>query len=253
MSKFNANLLVSARSLAECEMVLNAGGCWLDLKEPMRGSLGRPDTELVHELVQWDVPNEVQVSIAGGELLDWSEELDHELAASLPTRFHLKLALAGIDQLRERADTSGHCVPWPKLADRISQALTHPSQLILVHYADANQANSPNWDEILRVSEQLHCKYVLVDTYDKKAGGLLDHCSIPQLRSMIGSAKGYGLSVALAGSLRLEQIDVLSQVGAEWLGFRGALCQEGDRKGILCPNRLQQALSLVSNFSRNAS
>ena len=234
------NLLISARSLAEAQMVIDSGAKWLDIKEPSRGSLGRPDPELVDALAQLDIPESIHVSIAGGELVDWATEKPQAFMAKLPPHFYLKIALANCQ------DTS-----WKEAVRRISDSLVSSFQLILVHYADASSANSPEWAEIIETAHSLGSRYVLIDTYQKTGGGLLDHYRIDQLRGMIRVAESLRIGVALAGSLQLSQLTSLANVGAQWLGVRGAVCEGVDRTGKLSSERLHQALSILSIHSPN--
>lgn len=232
-------LLISARSLQESKRIIAAGGKWLDLKEPSLGSLGRPSHELIFEVLELDIPETVQVSIAGGELKNWTLDLDDSLAARLPARAYLKLALS---------DCIG--TDWLSLAKRISVALVRRSQLILVHYADALNANAPTWDEITDAASSLGGKYVLVDTYRKESGCLLEHYSMERLSEMIESARNRKLGVALAGSLKLHQLQPLSNLRPGWVGLRGAVCTGTDRTGDLCPDRLKQALAIFPSSSQ---
>lgn len=231
-------LLVSARSIAESKLIIDAGARWLDLKEPRFGSLGRPSLELIFEVLELDIPESMQVSVAGGELGSWNLDLEASLAAKLPARTYLKIALA---------NCSG--TPWQIDAERISRALIRRSQLILVHYADFQQANAPSWHEVIATAKSLGGKFVLIDTHGKETGGLLDHYSQEQLEAMIEMAKQLKLGVALAGSLKLEQLKDLSQSKADWLGVRSAICHEAHRTGDVCLDRLQQAIALFPSFS----
>ena len=232
-------LLISARSLHESKRIIAAGCKWLDLKEPTLGSLGRPSHELIFEVLELDIPETVQVSVAGGELKNWTADLDETLAAKLPARAYLKLALS---------DCIGS--DWRGLAKRISIALVRRSQLILVHYADGLTANAPTWDEVIEAAASLGGKYVLIDTFHKEAGGLLDHYSMVRLGEMIESARARKLGVALAGSLKLDQLQSLSSLQPGWVGVRGAVCTGTDRTGDLCPERLKQALAIFPSFSQ---
>ena len=228
-----SGLLVSARSIAESKMIVDSGAGWLDLKEPTLGSLGRPSLELIFAIFALDIPKTVQVSVAGGELLSWTEDLNDLLAAKLPSRAYLKLALA---------DCRG--IEWQTITEQISLALVRRSQLILVHYADTTASRSPHWQEVIETTKSLGGKFVLIDTQNKRLGSLLDHYSLAQLEKMIDMAKQFDLGVALAGSLRLNQLPCLSKLGAHWLGVRGAICHEADRTGDLCLDRLRRAIAL---------
>jgi (5-formylfuran-3-yl)methyl phosphate synthase len=232
-------LLVSARSLQESKLIIEAGGKWLDLKEPSLGSLGRPSLELIFEVLELDIPESVQLSIAGGELKNWTLDLDDALAVKLPARAFLKVALSG-------------CVgtEWHGIAKRISLALVRRTQLILVHYADALSANAPRWDEVVETASSLGGKFVLIDTHRKEAGGLLEHYSMERLGEMIESARTRKLDVALAGSLKLDQLQSLSNLHPGWLGVRGAVCKGTSRTGDLCPDRLKQALAIFPALSQ---
>ncbi|HUP78397.1 MAG TPA: (5-formylfuran-3-yl)methyl phosphate synthase, partial [Pirellula sp.] len=211
------------------------GARWLDLKEPTLGSLGRPTLKLIFAIFALDLPQAVQISVAGGELLSWTADLNHRLAAKLPARAYLKLALADCRSSE-----------WQKIAEQISLALVRRSQLILVHYADTAESKSPHWQEVIETSKQLGGQFVLIDTHNKTLGGLLDHYSLAQLEKMVGMAKQLSLGVALAGSLKLEQLPSLSNIGADWLGVRGAVCLDTVRTGELCLDRLQRAMALFA-------
>ncbi len=237
-----SKLLVSARSAIESEWVIESGAKWLDLKEPDYGSLGRPKLETILELTRMEISSDLQVSVAGGELGEWPFELDEALAGILPVRFHLKLALANCNGKK-----------WQETARRISQSLKHPSQLILVHYADSAEAHSPDWTQVIEAARSLDCRYVLIDTHNKRTGGLLDHFSLARLRELIQLARDAGLSVALAGSLKLTQLESLTHLGAEWLGVRGCVCQTNERTSSLCRDKLKTALSLLPTYSKNES
>ncbi|MCY2984495.1 MAG: hypothetical protein NTY15_12800 [Planctomycetota bacterium] len=230
-------LLISARSLQESKGIIEAGCKWLDLKEPSLGSLGRPSLELIFEVLELDIPESVQVSIAGGELKSWTLDLDRNLAAKLPARAYLKMALHNCNG-----------TDWRSVAERISVALVRRSQLILVHYADVMNANAPSWEQVLEAAGSLGGKYVLIDTYRKESGGLLVYYSMERLGEMIETARARKLGVALAGSLKLDQLSSLSSLGCDWVGVRGAVCNGTERTGNLCPDRLKQALAIFPSL-----
>jgi (5-formylfuran-3-yl)methyl phosphate synthase len=234
-----AGLLLSARSIAEAKSVVESGAGWLDVKEPLLGSLGRPDKSLIQEFASLQLPVGMRLSFAGGEISDWiKDDLLESYAASLPSKIFLKVALSGCD------DAS-----WRLVAAQISSSLLNTYQLILGHYADASEACSPAWGEVIDVSKELGCKYVLIDTF-KKQRGLLDYLSVSTLETMIQQAVDRGLQVALAGSIQLSQIPLIRNCGAAWIGLRSAVCENGDRTSQLCPNRIQQALVMMQTHSR---
>jgi len=78
----------------------------------------------------------------------------------------------------------------------------------------------------------------MLDTADKTGGGLLAHQPVVRLAQFVAQAKKPGLLSGLAGSLKLADIPVLAPVGADYLGFRGALCRHHARTWALEPGAL---------------
>jgi (5-formylfuran-3-yl)methyl phosphate synthase len=232
-------LLVSARSVDEALLVLQHDNVWLDLKEPSAGSLGRPSIETIEDFLSLTHSNPAPTSIAAGELVQWTDDLSTNLVAKLPSHCFIKFGLSNAKP------------GWADTLNQIGKTLHRRQQMILVHYADSEAAQCPDWIQTLRTAETLECRYVLVDTYDKSGGGLLDHLSIERLASMIQIANAKNLAVALAGSLQANQLASLMNVGAAWLGFRGAVCENRERTSTLCKNKLQSLCSEFTNHVMN--
>jgi len=228
-------------------MVVKQENVWLDLKEPSSGSLGRPAAEIIRDFLSLTHLNPTRISIAGGELNEWTDDLSASMASILPAHCCLKFGLS-------------HCSgDWIKRLAGIRSNLVRREQLILVHYADSATAKCPDWTQLVHAAERLDGRYVLVDTFDKTCGGLLDHYTHEQLVGMIQFANSKNLEVALAGSLQVEQLRSLMQVGASWLGFRGAVCETEQRTSRLCNSKLQALQREFANcivkdhLSRNES
>ena len=69
----------------------------------------------------------------------------------------------------------------------------------------------------------------MFDTLGKRAGSLPDHMSYMGLADCIAAAKAEGLIVGLAGALQARHVPSLVALQPDLIGFRGALCQGGDR------------------------
>jgi (5-formylfuran-3-yl)methyl phosphate synthase len=236
-------LLVSARTAEEARQVLAAGGTWLDLKEPLLGSLGRPTRAVAEQFLTIHASEHVERSIAGGELSNWNIEQDHAFAVMLPEDCYLKIGLSN-----QHTNES-----FLEKAIAIQSHLKRRNQLILVYYADELNARCPSWLRVLEAARSFNCRYVLIDTFDKTAGGLLSHIPVDQLSTMIRQANTLRLGIALAGSLRLDQLPTLTNLGARWLGVRGAICENHLRTDRLCSDRMRQALSMFQQASSEQS
>jgi len=243
------DLLLSLMSADELRIASDYSFRWLDLKNPLAGSLGCPDASVASDFLEvaerLQNRSQLTISVAIGELLSVATKLDFDrvdtfeqfqlpLPVELLERFdYVKVALAG-----SRTNES-----WKVLAESLSLQLGDPSKLILVHYADNHLANAIDWKSTLAASRNLGCEYVLIDTFDKKAGQLLDWLSIEDCQRYATEAESRGLKLSLAGSLRIEDFRSLKKTGASILGIRGAACLEGSRVSMLCRDRLHKLSS----------
>lgn len=252
------DLLLSLQSADELHIASNYSFRWLDLKNPLAGSLGCPEEkvaieflEVAEQLVRRD---EWTLSIAIGELLDCASagsegNVDTHSQFPLPL-FPLPLSDRTLDQfdyVKVALAGSRDCKSWKARAESLSRQLRDPSKLILVHYADHHLACAIDWKTTLLASCDLGCEYILIDTFDKKAGRLTDWLSPDECRRCATEAERLGLKLSLAGSLRIEDFRTLKKTGASILGIRGAACAEGSRVSGLCRDRLQKLSRYLAN------
>jgi len=101
------------------------------------------------------------------------------------------------------------------------------TQIVAVLMADRNPDIS-----LLPVLADHGFAGAMLDTADKSAGRLTTVLSRDRLAEFVRAAKANGLSAGLAGSLQCGDIAGLARLGAEVLGFRGALCTSGRVSGL---------------------
>lgn len=242
-------LLVSASEVEEWELAMEVCVDWIDLKDPRSGPLGRPDFQRAEEFAQRMARGpDRRWSIAGGEWRDWSLKRDRPFLSLLGGTGCVKWALAGC---------AGEDA-WRQTLPRAVAQLPAASQAILVHYADHQECDAPAWESVLEVGHRLGLRYLLIDTAIKDGRGLLDHLSVESLSCYVHQARAFGMEVAIAGALRLEQLPLGDRVGASWVGVRGAVCSQTDRVSPFCREKLQRAVALlrgpaVPEFRRESS
>ena len=73
------------------------------------------------------------------------------------------------------------------------------------------------------------CHGFLIDTLSKDGRNLFDFMPEEELREMVLRGKEIGLSTALSGHLRIEDLDELARINPDIVGVRGAVCEKGDR------------------------
>jgi uncharacterized protein (UPF0264 family) len=220
-----AGLLVSVRSADEAVAALQGGASIIDVKEPGRGALGRADAA-VWRSVQAVVPQTVPVSVALGELTEWTAGADpHLCATDFGGLAYRKLGLAGGGP------------GWRRSWDALRIALGPGPAWVAVAYADWRQAGAPDPEAVLEAAlGAAECTAILVDTWDKSAAGSLDLDL--GWAGWFDRARGGGLRTALAGSLDEAAIVRLAPLRPDWFAVRGAACQGGDRGRPIDPARV---------------
>lgn len=230
-------LLVSVRKVVEVAAAVAGGADIIDVKETTNGSLGAAApsvwSEVATEVARWNTTLSTSTlststrkwSIAMGELLDPAPS---PLKLGLHPHF-AKVGLAG--SVANQA--------WRTAWARWRESLPSTTQPVAVIYADADRAQAPAAEQILENAEQHNCKVMLVDTFCKTAGGLLQHVRLQQLAEWCSLARQASMRIALAGSL--DQVSALRvmELQPDWIAVRGAVCQDG-RDGVVCSKKVGQ-------------
>ncbi len=224
-------LLVSVRSADEARSAVSGGASVIDVKEPHNGPLGMADPSVWSE-VRAVVPEEIPVSVALGELRDWSDRPVPSRATFEGISFR-KMGLAGAASGWERR--------WADLLDRFGPG----PGWIAVLYADWPIARSPEPDAVIRAAADLRCAGVLVDTWDKSR-----RPPDPDWGKLIRSIRSRVGLVALAGGWDEARIAGRRGLDPDWFAVRGAACVGGDRREAVVESRVK---SLAAALTRPAS
>lgn len=103
------------------------------------------------------------------------------------------------------------------------------TKLIGSLFADNPLYDGLEADRMLQLARDGRCDGWLIDTLTKDGRNLFDFIPEPQLREMVLEGKNDGMSTALSGHLRMEDLDELARINPDIVGVRGAACQKGDR------------------------
>lgn len=229
MSETPPGLLASVADLHEMELARAGGADIVDLKQPAFGALGAWSQDaLTAAVMLWNAWG-VQLGEQARPALSATAG-DQPMVPALIRAAAERVAEAGVPIVKVGLFASKHtneCIE--ALAPLAGRA-----RVIGVLFAD----EAPDFG-VLGALGRAGFAGVMIDTADKKAGPLTAHLDPLTLGQFVAEARRHGLITGLAGSLRLEDIPALIGVGADYLGFRGALC-EGGRTGTLDPMRLGQ-------------
>jgi uncharacterized protein (UPF0264 family) len=178
---------------------------------------------------------------------------------TLPTRAapgFLKLGFAGLrspEQIALLLTT----------AATTTRAMAGSWGIVAVGYADWERAESISPTLLPRFAEKAGAAAVLIDTWIKDGRGLLNWLQPDRLAEWVVRGREAGLLTALAGSLKLDDLDSITQVAPDIVGVRGAVCR-GGREGMVSEDRvsrfrralmlgsLGEASGTVRQASRNA-
>jgi uncharacterized protein (UPF0264 family) len=219
-------LLVSVRDAAEALVAADAGVDLIDIKEPRRGSLGAAVPDDIREIAAV-IAGRAPLSVALGELADWddsSPSLMRAISQAPAIRF-AKLGLAGLGAERD----------WQTRWRNAWTGLPAGMGRVAVAYADWRRAKAPTPTAILRAAERHDCKAVLVDTFDKHSGTLVDLWPLEQLSRWVRTIQRAGLIAVVAGSLARGTIGAVAALDPDYVAVRGGVCR-GGRDGTICPH-----------------
>jgi uncharacterized protein (UPF0264 family) len=223
-----AGLLVSVRSAEEARAAVEGGASVVDVKEPDRGPLGRASATTWRQ-VREVVPETIPVSVALGELCDWSG---------------LSEPLAGISF--RKIGLAGGVVNWRSRWAEVRRLEGAGPRWVAVAYADWRVAGAPDPAAVLDAAiEADDCSGVLVDTWDKSSASPLD--ATPQWSAWVDRAQRSGRSVALAGGLDLGAIARLAPLEPDLFAVRGAACDGSDRRGFIRADRVAELARAAGN------
>lgn len=229
-------LLVSVVDAAEAALARAGGADVVDLKDPAEGSLGAPAPATVAAVARG--AGGAPVSVALGDL----PHLPHTAAlaaagAAASGATIVKVGLRGSrtpQQARQLLRAVADAV-----ADRPGV------QVVAAAYADGARLPAPPLPVAL-LPDVAHAAGVsgcLLDTAVKDGRGLLDWLSPRALRELAGAAHAHGLTLGLAGQLRLAQLAPLRATGADLVGVRSAVCAGAERAGPLDARLVRRAVA----------
>lgn len=221
-------LLVSVACASEARAALAGGADWIDLKEPARGALGSVDVDTA-QAVATLLPAQERLSAAAGELAEWPTGRGRE-SLRVPRIELVKLGLAGFAAASH--DKAARTELAERAAAAVAAARAAGKQVVLAGYADAARADAPAPEVVRDLCCQLRLPWLLIDTFDKRGGGLLDWLPPRALARLLASCRRAGLHTAVAGRLRCADFAALPAGLVDVVGVRSAACG-GDRTGAV--------------------
>lgn len=222
-------MLASVNSLDEALLILQSSADIIDLKNPEQGALGALPIDTVSTIVK-AINQKKRVSATVGDLPMQAELIFNAVSA---------MATTGVDYIKIGFFPDGD---WLACISKLAEITQKNHQLIAVLFADTQPDTT-----IIKALSDAGFSGVMLDTMDKSSGSLTQVMSDSEIKDFIHTTKKYKLLCGLAGSLKGKDIPELIILGADYLGFRGALCHQLNRVSQLD----EVAVQSIQNYFNN--
>jgi hypothetical protein len=233
-------LLVSPINLREAKTAIKGGADIIDVKNPKEGSLGANFPWVIKEIKE-ALPSRVELSATLGDL-DFKPG-----TASLAA---YGLANLGVDYIKAGFFGVHSEKQALKMADSICKAVERfECRVVLAGYGDFKSIGSIDPFLLSNIAYKCSAFGVMIDTAIKRGKTLIDHISLDALSEFIKTAHELGLKVALAGSLKGEEIKELAKIKPDVIGVRGAVCTNNDRvKGEISLEKVKRLKAMLRGY-----
>ncbi len=247
-------LLISVRTVAEALAAAQGGADFIDLKEPRMGALGALPLNVIRDIVQTlrqvghkqsisatigDVPmqalSEIQqrvrdVAACGVDIVKVGILAPAETGLAnnrQPKRQHsgqLSGQLSGHQSNDSAADTLAL-----SQASAVLRWLAGSGVCVVPLFIADGGLNF----SLVQQALGLRPFGVMVDTQNKTNGSLLELLPSSSLTRFVTQARHAKVLVGLAGALRQQHLPRLRELAPDFVGFRGAVCDDDERTGAL--------------------
>ncbi len=238
-------LLASVTGPDEAAIALRAGADVLDAKDPREGSLGACAPSVLRAIVAvrdaWPAGGAAPPTVSAASPAVSAALGD---APNLPGTFALAAAGAaacGADYLKVGlraalgdAEACAFLLAVVRAAREVSRAV----RVVVAAYAEADSIGSVSPERLPGIAARASADGCLIDTALKDGRSLFDHMEARAIARFLARCRERGLLGGLAGSLSLDQVPRLLELGPDVIGVRGAICA-GGRSGRLDPERLR--------------
>jgi hypothetical protein len=237
-------LLVSVVDRNEAIESIKGGATIIDVKNPKEGSLGANFPRVIREIKDI-IPENVELSATIGDMpnLPGTAALA-ALGAAVSGVKYVKIGLFGVKTVEDTTTMLAEVVRAVKEYD-------NRLKIIASGYADYKAVCCINPLKLPDIAYNAHADGVLIDVKIKNGkSNLFTFLKYNELRNFVIQAHSYNLLVALAGSLKKQDIELVHNLGTDIIGFRGALCTNTDRlKGILEKEKVIEFEEEIRNVS----
>lgn len=236
-------LLVSPKDEGEALEAAHGGADIIDVKNPAEGSLGASFPWIIKRIREI-IPLKTDISATLGDLpnLPGTASLA-SLGAAASGANYVKVGLMGPSSAEEAVYLMS-CVV------RSVGQLDPPVKVVAAGYADWKRAGTIDPLLIPEIAKKSGSQIAMVDTKIKDGKHLFNFLSEKELGLFVETSHKMGLSAALAGSLRKENIPTLLKLDVDIIGVRTAACEGLDRvSGRISRKKVQELANVIRRIT----
>lgn len=226
-------LLISVTTVDEARIAIDNGADIIDLKEPADGALGALDIKMIERIVNF-VDNTKLVSATIGNIEFITTENLNVALARIKALIDAKVDVIkigffddsfkthkDIDLIRDDIDV--------RLVKSLeTMCLSKSVKFVAVLFAEKNY-----YIDFIDYLLNSCFDGIMIDTMHKNGKTYLAYDVDNRFKQLSDRATGAGAWFGVAGSLQAQDIALAKRLNPTYIGFRGAVCEDGDRKNSL--------------------
>lgn len=209
-------LLISVTSVEEAKIAIENGADIIDLKDPSKGALGALSIDLINSIIGYIKAQDIATVNTSATIGDLPMQAD------LISRSVAELSKSKVDFVKIGFFEA---IDYQPCLDALHTSTSAGIKLIAVLFAESTYPKS-----LIEAIKQAGFIGIMLDTYNKNGLTLLDFYSEKKRQELALEVANAGLSFGLAGSLKLQHIDLLKEINPTYIGFRGGVCDENKRR-----------------------
>jgi len=228
-------LLVSPINREEAIITSNGGADIIDVKNPKEGSLGANFPWVIRD-VKEAVNGKQPISAAIGDFnFKPGTAALTALGAAVAGADYIKIGLYDIQTEEQAFELLTGVVRAVKDYDP-------RKRVVASGYSDYERINSISPMLLPAIAARAGADVVMVDTGVKDGKSTFEFMSEEELVKFVGLGHENGLQVAVAGSLKFEDLSLLEAIGPDIIGVRGMVCG-GDRSTSIKQDLVEKLVS----------
>ena len=212
-------LMVSVQNVDESNEAVRGGADIVDVKNLQEAVVGSASPEIVKQVLD-SVPFDRHASVTLGVVPNQAGTVAMAVhAAGMLEATSVKVGFRNTEY-HEAVEI---------LLESKKALLGTETKLIGSLFADNGLYEGLDPSRMLDLAQDANCDGFLIDTLTKDGRNLFDFMSEDELRKMVFRGKELGISTALSGHLKIDDLDELARINPDIVGVRGAVCSKGDR------------------------